>query len=816
MTGLRSLCIGVCWVAALWPAGTHAAHLRGRILSVGFSARSSSASLDFFADEDSASVPANFHCRAGAWTPVCVELTNDDADRFDGRIEVRQQDADGDDICASRDVAVQGTRRFFLYVPAEGRQTRVPFPVRVYDAAGQLAPLHDDSGAAVRELTPVTPVSQLPPEALVVLDISPIPLNSLQMLLRRSWELRPLVIARSSPAELPDDAVGLDMADIIVWDATDPSAIDLPQRNALIEWVRRGGTLVLSAGKNWDVLSKSRFADVLPVVLHPPQSMTDPPPWLGEWMGMDPFGSRGGRFSPALVYNPITERDLLPGAGVVVPTTSIRRSLTESREDPPGANLLFAVRRSCGLGSVVLTAAEIQALVGPAENPARPLADIVGLRLNLARPGEEVASFGYRPANLFEYIRQMTAFSVTAWLYMLLALIFVSVYILVAGPGSWRWLANRGQIKHAWLAFAGVAVVASLVSVAAVRAVRGIRYSVQEFSVVDGMAGDNEVGVCSYWGLKAPGTSRLDLRVPADWRQPDRLDEVHPMLRPMPSASKHDFKVTDRYESLATLGTLRSVPLRATLKQFESQWRGPLDGQVTGSLLRVGSNTGELAPASWIENSLATDLTDCWLLVTWRNPDSMETNRVTTTLAYPFYTLAHGRRVTIAELTQVAAADRLARDPQAGASPPGRIYRTLSETLEKDWLRALTFVSSHELGYGEDFYTHQVSDNFARACRIMSIFQEVPMDGIDQSQWRQRIPITASWGQRLDRSEQLTCSSALFIGIGRSPGPTRLCYRPSDNPKGRWRAIEPAESNVVYRFLIPVSLAGSVQDSDTP
>ena len=141
-------------VLAAFPVVSQAAHLRGRVLRVGFPA-SGQDLLEQGTD----------HYRPGRWTPVLVELTNDDGDLFDGSIEVRQTDRDGDEVVAREEVAVRGTRRFFLYVPAGVFQrdfsvgagqtgARSPFAVRVFDRDGRLAPLFDDSGQPIGGLIP--------------------------------------------------------------------------------------------------------------------------------------------------------------------------------------------------------------------------------------------------------------------------------------------------------------------------------------------------------------------------------------------------------------------------------------------------------------------------------------------------------------------------------------------------------------------------------------------------------------------------------------------------------------------------------------
>ncbi len=61
------------------------------------------------------------------------------------------------------------------------------------------------------------------------------------------------------------DWIGLELADVVVWDDPDISAVSPAQLRALVEWVRFGGRLVVSASRNWQTISQSILAEVLPV-----------------------------------------------------------------------------------------------------------------------------------------------------------------------------------------------------------------------------------------------------------------------------------------------------------------------------------------------------------------------------------------------------------------------------------------------------------------------------------------------------------------------------------------------------------------------
>lgn len=771
-------------VILAWGSGTAVASpLRGRVVYVGFQGSG--------ADQYE---QGTYHYRAGVWTPVLVELANDGRDRFEGVIEIRQPDRDRDEVLARREVVVQGTRRYFLYVPGGIEQRTEHFRVRVYTSTGQFAELRDDQGRPVRELIPPGQVTDTPPGYRVILDISTAPVALLKELLRDPQIQQDLVVARSSPGDLPDAAAGLDLADVIVWDAADPSILDLAQRNALLEWTRQGGTLILTVSRNWELVNREGFREILPAVLRGAETMTQPPVWLSEWLGIGVFDGPGGRLDPAVTYCPVRRADLLAGATVLVPAS---RDI-DGASDESGSDLLLVVRRPCGRGEVVLVAAELRDLLQVSRRKVAMLGDLLGVRRQTVDPD---SGMGWRSeVNLFGIISQMIAFGVTAWLYLFVAIAFVVMYLLAATAGSWAWLRRRRIERHSWVAFAGVALAASLVSIAAVRWFRGIGYRVQEVAVVDGWAGTGEATAVSFLGLKAPAHIRVDLRVPQDASAPDRQTEASCSIRALPplGGRAEGFAATDRYEAAATVGQLRSLPLRATLKQFEAHWQGELQGQLSGALHRVREGSIELRPDSWLRNDLGTDLSNCYLVVAAQDPLPGGGYRELGMEAYRIGNLRDGQQVTWqALLTQHELAAAAATAGSASARP---LRQPLATLLEEDWLGRL--ISRARLdGTGRERPRPDPDTlDFQRALLVLTIQNEINPRRLVGQQYE----VIRQYGHRLDRSAQVMRDTALFVGFSQTPGPVRLCYRRSDRPQDPWRPIPPTEPEIMYRIAVPI------------
>ncbi len=783
MAKARDSLVATIAILAVFSAEAPGVHLRGRIIHVGFPGKGPALSGQ---GDDS--------YRVGCWTPIVVELANDDGDLFHGRIEARQADRDGDEIVARQDVSVRGTRRHYLYIPGGVYKSPSQFNVRVFGKDGRLAVLYDEGNQCVAELSPPRPANPISNETRVILDISEWPVNQLLSLVEDPLLVRGLLRARGSPRELPDNVAGLDMVDVIVWDGADPGEIDLPQREALSEWTRRGGTLVLGVSKNWLVVSKSKFGEVLPARLTGVAKVASSASLPGELTGLlfgDPHAVTD--FSPPLTYCPVRLETLASDASPVVPAAP-------EPQDP-----LLVTRRPCGRGQVVLVAAEMRELFKHATRNGPFLRQVLGIRRHPL--GSEGA--GVYGEDLFRYVQKATAFKVIAELYFLFAFAFAIAYIAVATAGSWTWLKRKGMMQHAWAVFALIAVLASGVSLAAVRLIRGIGNRVEEFTVVDGRAGLLDAAAISYFGLKSASHTLLDLSVPTDWLDPETSASMPGALAPLapkPDAFEANvYAAGQRYEAVPVVGELRSVPLRATLKQFEAVWCGRMNGRVDAWLQHARRDSSELHPASWIENDLGTALDNCYLFVANRSFMEDRPSRCNEIHVYPIGELADGQRLLVKSVLarqdkQKKESDRASiEDILDGPKDSGEPRPLVLRETQESWLKKFRRV--HYGGLDDEDEIKIDAGTFASALLLLSTFGE-----LDPGQFEDGSPaVVRSQGQRLDRWSYLTRDTALFVGFSRDPGPARLCWRKPGAAGTRWRPIHPSRACVMYRIAIPIA-----------
>jgi hypothetical protein len=774
-------------LAMPWPA--MAVHLRGEIQRVGYPG------------SGSGNVAGGDIYRVGRYAPVVVDLNNDDGDQFEGTVEVRQADADGDEVIASQETAVRGSRRLFLYVPTGPLEDRsfnangasAPFTVRVFDRDGALVNVFDDKNEPVKQLLPPRQMVPAPAGALVILDISQRGVKDRIQQLQRVQEL---LLLRCGPKDLPDHFAGLEMVDVIVWDAPDPSSLDPMQAEALLEWTLRGGRLILGVGKDWNLLMASKFGPLLPARLSGTKSSGDPAVLKDLRVGsQDDESGKSGKAPSTITYCPVTAANLAADGVSIIP-----RVAESDRQ-------VWLARRACGRGDITLATAEIQQILPFNAGNDSLLRDSI-LRLRQV-PDPKTETSYMEPRDIFARVGAETAFLTTSGLYFAFAFAFVIGYIVVVTGGSWGWLKRQGTIRHAWVIFAGIAVAASGVSIVAVQLVRTLGQGVHEMTIVDGRAGEFQAVATSYLGYKTASHMLVDLAVPTKWLDPAGSPELRASLRPQASVAEQRssvFSVPQQYGAVAQLGELRSVPLRATLKQFEASWRGDMTGRLVTSLYRRPSSSGELTASSWVENQLGTDLENCYVFV-----------RLTSGLVnvYQIPALEAGRRVDFGTIAK-AMEDEYAKTHDSSTSKLKRQLEgdTGDEKASKYALPILRAMLGQCLDQVAGIRTRRDSDE--RKQEQFMIGMTTPTcvsplllltffgDPTIRSLLDNGEELTRSYGDHLEMWQYIDGRNALFVGFSDDPGPLRLCRRKPGSGVDAWRAMKPSRSTVMYRFVVPV------------
>ncbi len=287
-----------------------------------------------------------------------------------------------------------------------------------------------------------------------------------------------------SPAGLPDRWQGLAQFESIVWTGSSleyqPSRLSQAQADALREWVRRGGHLVVvlpSVGQTWLTGSSGAagggrgnnpLADLMPSVapirhenvdLNGYSSLLTRPPLRSS---VTPTLPRG-----AVVH----EFRATPSAG---PYDAMPILVGPSGDETAGSEGgVIVVRKLYGHGAVSVIGIDLAQTALAASSALR--ADVfwhrvLGRRYLLELPRQSTSqdaaaaanaaqakSFARVATNLDDMIDPTIQKSGQAAAGLLLAIVVFAAYWFVAGLGSYAYLSKKNRKQHAWLAFVGVA-----------------------------------------------------------------------------------------------------------------------------------------------------------------------------------------------------------------------------------------------------------------------------------------------------------------------------------------------------------------------
>ncbi|MEE8171000.1 MAG: hypothetical protein V3T70_10670, partial [Phycisphaerae bacterium] len=440
--------------------------------------------------------------RGGSWTTIDLTLSNEGAALFEGSVRLEQRDRDGDVETSVTNVVLlpNQTRPYRIYFVAatlgEGELCRIG----VYDAAGRLVSVTGPDNQPARFLES-NPITLIRPGEIVILEAVDNP--STPRLVRPDmlqWsanvaEGRELRAIRVEIVALPDRWHGLAFADALVMDDLDYSRLEADQQQAIVDWVRAGGRLLLSAARNWQSLRDGPLSEALPVKL----TGTAQADRSTLWRRLVPGDADA---ADAVVGDSMTyctmEALWEVSAGVLALPSQRGRDALMFRRALGRGTVTFvgtAIRDLFGLKRARPTAPDVDDAArgdgddfsddGPDEIRRNALRNVLRMALTLPNPpraGEQTAFDVARP---FAEVARQIAFNQRAGLYVLFSLLFAGVYWGAATLGTWIWLRRRQWTHHAWNAFAVLAVASSALGLLAVSGLRGVVQRVHDVQVVD-------------------------------------------------------------------------------------------------------------------------------------------------------------------------------------------------------------------------------------------------------------------------------------------------------------------------------------------
>lgn len=456
------------------------------------------------------------------------------------------------------------------------------------------------------------------------------------------------VASGMKPDQLPDRWYGLSQFEALVWagDAS-PSGLGLSQSEAIREWVRRGGHLVVvlpAAGNSWGmgVEAANLLSDLLPC----------------RTRGMTPRLDEGVKLESLLTT--LSKYDKVSSTMREQPTFPIRVfrdfangfdvGLAKDRYEPlislPDGRVI-AVQRWFGFGRVTVIGVDL--VDGRFNSLGLPQADafwnrILGRRCDTPTNDELRALENASRLNPRAESRDNAmgsgqlilgpggiSMSGDAGLGLLAAVVLFGAYFLCASPLGFAVLKHYGVERHSWLVFAALSAAFTALAWGVVQALPKSS-GISHITILDHVArpaGDPRPEepqyqrAVSYFSAYLPRYGKTRVAVASDKDQQDVLASWTP---PGPPPTR--FPNVDQYRiDVARQPGAYEIPSRATSTQLYAQWMGGLDPAWGGMLqedpndpIRVeyGADGQETQLKGTIINNLPGELRD-WTVIWVKN-----------------------------------------------------------------------------------------------------------------------------------------------------------------------------------------------------
>jgi len=389
--------------------------------------------------------------------------------------------------------------------------------------------------------------------------------------------------------DLPDRWFGYDAADVVVLPTGNERFVrdlvegDAARRDALAEWVARGGRLVISVAQNHQLVQRFLEQNRLIDVTIKGSRIRDTLPQVFAWVG--------GEAAPAKFE--IADLDVGPSASVLV------------REEPQGADRAerpIVVQASYGLGRVLLVGFDldggkfrewsghrafwqkVDGYVGPKVFAGRaemvgPAGQPMGADPNMRNPAEllgtlrgQLETFAEVPVISFGWVA-----------------LFILFYILLVGPIDYFLLKRVfKRLELTWITFPAIVIVVSLLAYLGAYYSKGDDLRVNKVDLVQidlHPAGSPQVYGTTWFSLFSPRISNYTLGVepsPA-WAEPavgvdPRSGTVLSLLAAPEQASRIGSQglFPQPYDYAPDASGLKGMPIPVwSSRAFVANWRAP-------------------------------------------------------------------------------------------------------------------------------------------------------------------------------------------------------------------------------------------------
>jgi hypothetical protein len=555
--------------------------------------------------------------KAGIWTPVYVSITAGPDGIQTGKVIIEA--TDNDDV----------QNHYTVPFPRGGLPEKEPFTFLTYTKASSLhgkitVTVEADGKRFEKEHTY---------ESLIPGDVLYLTVGSRLSGLRRALtpqnaestaiaQTRFAYVDRDVQA-LPDHWFGYSPVDLLILTTgnRDFTSLLLNEREnrkeALAEWVRRGGRLVLSFGRNQDMVPEllQRLQMDLPVVLRGPMALPNLHAVQGWLPGTPPLENAAPRRQPGQRPPPVEvarmERKPQGELEMIVPER-------KTDESP-----LLIARAPYGLGQVILVAFDLD---GPPFTSWGGEAEFWKKFQEKTRtkPSEIAVTTAYRPnameqnddlaATLERELENFQDIPVISFGWVAL---FILIYILVVGPLDYFFLKKVvKRLELTWITFPTIVLIVSAAAYYAAYSLKGNDLRINKVDLVDLDFQTNRIYGNTWFTLFSPRIQLYTVGVEPGFvpesagRNTTNQSLVSWMGRPDTSYGGYNrprsqslFRRT--YDYAPEAAGMQGVPIQVwSTKSFSASWERPFDA----ARAPLQANLRRLASQQGIEGSITSRL----------------------------------------------------------------------------------------------------------------------------------------------------------------------------------------------------------------
>jgi hypothetical protein len=431
------------------------------------------------------------HFRDSEWTPLIIHAAND-GDSVSGRLVVRPE---------TSGTGITNTYSTPITLPSGARQTATLYiTARSFTTQIRVELIDDNGGVVAQQEAGLTSIQRQDRLNVVIsdspvgsVDLTGVHANNYNSY-QTDWTIN----------DLP--TLALDSVDLMLFSDVDTGSLSSAQKQALTDWVARGGHLIVTGGQNWQATAAG-LTDLLPFTPSGSREVAGLQP-LADWLRLD------ADLSAQTVIATGALRDDIPvqvfastgEASVDASSTDASSADASAAEDTP-----LLTRRTLGAGKVDYLAAD------PNNAPLRGWSDLSTVWFTLIGDGSPLPGWANGFVDWESAARAVEILPGYDPLPDILPLCgFLGLYIGLVGPLNYLILNRINRREWAWASIPLLILVFSVLSYVLGFNLRGNEVTLNRLAVVQSWHDVASARVDELVGLLSPRRSVYSLTAGED------------------------------------------------------------------------------------------------------------------------------------------------------------------------------------------------------------------------------------------------------------------------------------------------------------